>query len=87
MENSNLEAYLNRYEFTQAFKEKIVLEVLYQGKDIRKTVEEYESTLPGKGVIGVKEVVDFAGKSGAKYFIIEQDLPRVKHHLNVLMKI
>jgi transposase-like protein len=42
MENSNLEAYLNRYEFTQAFKEKVVLEVLYQGKDIPKAVEEYD---------------------------------------------
>jgi transposase-like protein len=41
MENSNLEAYLNRYEFTQAFKEKVVLEVLYQGKDIPKAVQEY----------------------------------------------
>jgi transposase-like protein len=42
MENSNLEAYLNRYEYTQAFKEKIVLEVFYQGKDIQKAVEEYD---------------------------------------------
>lgn len=33
----------------------------------------YESTLLGKGVIGVKEVVDFASKSGTKYFIIEQE--------------
>src|SRR5712672_749064 len=42
MENSNLESYLNRYEFTQAFKEKVVLEVFYQGKDIQKAVEEYD---------------------------------------------
>ena len=42
MENSNLEAYLNRYECTQAFKEKIVLEVVYQGKPIQKAVEEYD---------------------------------------------
>ncbi len=42
MENSNLEAYLNRYEYTQAFKEKIVLEVVYQGKAIQKAVEEYD---------------------------------------------
>ena len=42
MENSNLEAYLNRYEYTQAFKEKIVLEVVYQGKPIQKAVEEYD---------------------------------------------
>lgn len=42
MENSNLEAYLNRYEYTQAFKEKIVLEVVYQGKPVQKAVEEYD---------------------------------------------
>ncbi len=42
MENSNLEAYLNRYEYTQAFKEKIVLEVVYQGKSVQKAVEEYD---------------------------------------------
>ena len=42
MENSNLEAYLNRYEYTQAFKEKVVLEVYYQGKDIHKAVAEYD---------------------------------------------
>lgn len=40
MENSNLEAYLNRYEYTQAFKEKVVIEVVYQGKPIQKAVEE-----------------------------------------------
>jgi sugar phosphate isomerase/epimerase len=33
----------------------------------------YENTSLGKGVIGVKEVVDFARKSGTKYFIIEQE--------------
>ena len=42
MENSNLEPYLNRYEFTQAFKEKVALEIFYQGKDIQKAVEEYD---------------------------------------------
>ena len=42
MENSNLEAYLNRYGFTQAFKEKVALEVLFQGKDVQKAVEEYD---------------------------------------------
>src|SRR3954466_10627553 len=42
MKNSNLEAYLNRYEYTQAFKERIVLEVVYQGKPIQKAVEEYD---------------------------------------------
>jgi transposase len=41
MENSNLEAYLNRYEYTQAFKEKVVLEVVYQGKSVQIAVEEY----------------------------------------------
>ena len=33
----------------------------------------YESTLLGKGVVDVKEVIDFARKSGTKYFIIEQE--------------
>jgi sugar phosphate isomerase/epimerase len=33
----------------------------------------YENTLLGKGVIGVKDVVDFARTSGTKYFIIEQE--------------
>lgn len=33
----------------------------------------YENTLLGKGVIDVKDVVDFARKSGTKYFIIEQE--------------
>jgi transposase len=41
MENSSLETYLNRYEFTQAFKEKVVLEVYYQGKEIHQAVQEY----------------------------------------------
>ncbi len=45
MENSDLEACLNRYEYTQAFKEKIVLEVVYQGKPVQKVVEQYD--LPG----------------------------------------
>ena len=35
--------------------------------------EVYESTVLGKGVIGVKDIVDFARKSGTKYFIIEQE--------------
>ena len=35
--------------------------------------EVYESTLLGKGVIEVKEIIDFALKSGTKYFIIEQE--------------
>jgi sugar phosphate isomerase/epimerase len=33
----------------------------------------YESALLGKGVVGVKEIVDAAAKSGTKYFIIEQE--------------
>ncbi|MEO8415589.1 MAG: sugar phosphate isomerase/epimerase [Ginsengibacter sp.] len=33
----------------------------------------YENTLLGKGVIGVKDVIAFARKSGTKYFIIEQE--------------
>jgi sugar phosphate isomerase/epimerase len=35
--------------------------------------ELYESALLGTGVIGVKDVVDFAAKSGTMYFIIEQE--------------
>lgn len=42
MEKSNLEAYLNRYEYTQAFKEKVVFEIYYQGKDIHVAVQEYD---------------------------------------------
>ena len=45
MDNSHLEACLNCYGYTQAFKEKIVLEVVYQGEPIQKAVEEYD--LPG----------------------------------------
>jgi sugar phosphate isomerase/epimerase len=33
----------------------------------------YESTLLGKGVVGVKEIVDYARKTGTNYFIIEQE--------------
>ena len=33
----------------------------------------YESTLLGKGVVGVKDIVDAGAKSGVKYFIIEQE--------------
>ena len=42
MENPSLETYFNRFEYTQAFKEKVVLEVFYQGKDIHKAVQEYD---------------------------------------------
>ncbi len=38
-----------------------------------KNGEVYESTVLGKGVIGVKQVVDYARKSGVQYFIIEQE--------------
>jgi sugar phosphate isomerase/epimerase len=34
---------------------------------------KYESTLLTKGVIPVKEIVDYARKTGTKYFIIEQE--------------
>ena len=33
----------------------------------------YESTLLSKGVVPVKEIVDYARKTGTKYFIIEQE--------------
>jgi sugar phosphate isomerase/epimerase len=32
----------------------------------------YQSTLLGKGVVDVKGIIDYARKSGTKYFIIEQ---------------
>jgi sugar phosphate isomerase/epimerase len=34
---------------------------------------EYESTVLGKGIIPVKEVIDLGKKNGTKYFIIEQE--------------
>lgn len=33
----------------------------------------YESALLGTGVVGVKNIIDYARKSGTKYFIIEQE--------------
>jgi len=33
----------------------------------------YESTVLGKGVVGVKSIIDYARKTGTKYFIIEQE--------------
>jgi sugar phosphate isomerase/epimerase len=33
----------------------------------------YESALLGKGIIDVKNIIDYARKSGTKYFIIEQE--------------
>ncbi len=38
-----------------------------------KEKREYESTVLGKGVIGVKDIVDYARKTGTGYFIIEQE--------------
>jgi sugar phosphate isomerase/epimerase len=35
--------------------------------------EKYESTILGKGIVGVKAVLDSAKKSGTKHFIIEQE--------------
>ena len=33
----------------------------------------YESTILGKGVMPVKEIIDYARKTGSRYFIIEQE--------------
>lgn len=41
MENLNVDMYVNRYEYTQEFKENIILQILYQGKSINQMVEEY----------------------------------------------
>jgi transposase len=41
MENSPLENHISRYEYTQTFKEKVVLEVFYQGMEIHRAVQEY----------------------------------------------
>ena len=35
--------------------------------------EKYESTILGTGIVGVKDVLDFAKKNGSKHFIIEQE--------------
>jgi sugar phosphate isomerase/epimerase len=35
--------------------------------------EPYESTVLGKGIVGVKAVIDYAKKTGTKHFIIEQE--------------
>jgi len=35
--------------------------------------EKYESTILGKGIVNVKEVLDYAKKKGTKHFIIEQE--------------
>ena len=38
-----------------------------------KANRDYESTVLGKGVVGVKDIVDYARKTGTNYFIIEQE--------------
>ena len=35
--------------------------------------EKYESTILGQGIVGVKELLDYAKKNGTKHFIIEQE--------------
>lgn len=42
MKNTPEKHILSRYEFTQEFKDQVVYEVLYEGKDKRKTAEKYE---------------------------------------------
>jgi len=42
MENANLEVYLNRHKFTQAFKEKVVLEVFIKARIFKKL---YKNTI------------------------------------------
>ena len=55
--------------------------------------EQYESTIIGKGIVNVKEVLDFAKKNGSKHFIIEQEayqgktpLECVKEDLAIMKK-
>ena len=38
-----------------------------------KPNRDYESTVLGKGVIGVKDILDYARSSGTKLFVIEQE--------------
>ncbi|WP_018611134.1 sugar phosphate isomerase/epimerase family protein [Segetibacter koreensis] len=62
--------YLKRYPgrfFSMHVKDEIKKNTTTQNGDV------YESTVLGKGVVGVKNIVDFALKSGTKYFIIEQE--------------
>lgn len=62
--------YLKRYPgrfFLMHVKDEIKRETPGQNGEV------YESTVLGKGVIGVKDIIDFARKSGTKYFIIEQE--------------
>jgi sugar phosphate isomerase/epimerase len=56
--------------------------------------EHYESTVLGKGIIGVKEVIDYGKKNGGTiHFIIEQEayqgippLTTLKENLDVMKK-
>lgn len=43
----------------------------------------YESALLGKGVVGVKNIIDYARKSETKYFIIEQESYQDKTPLQI----
>jgi len=42
-------------------------------KDVIKTNKSYENTILGKGVVGVKDILEYARKTGTKHFIIEQE--------------
>jgi len=45
-------------------------------KDVIKTGKQdngYQNTILGKGVVGVKEILEYARKTGTKHFIIEQE--------------
>ncbi len=62
--------YLKRYPgrfFSMHVKDEIKKDTTTQNGEV------YESTVLGKGVVGVKNIVDFALKSGTTYFIIEQE--------------
>lgn len=62
--------YLKRYPgrfFAMHVKDEVKKDTTTQNGEV------YESTVLGKGVIDVKNIVAFALKSGTKYFIIEQE--------------
>ncbi|MFY0256348.1 sugar phosphate isomerase/epimerase family protein [Chitinophaga sp. 30R24] len=42
-------------------------------KDEIKTGSQYESTVLGKGIIPVKEIIELGKQSGTRYFIVEQE--------------
>ena len=55
--------------------------------------EKFESTILGKGIVPVKEVIDLGRKYGTKHFIIEQEsyqglkpLECVKQDLAIMKK-